>query len=161
MKQTLRFLTGLTTLLAMSSSAQANAIKLWPQITPGIFNHANVLAMRCEVTEDGLTVTDMVWDTYKVQGCGKRWTLNMGSPMKVPLKNYKFGPEFSGLPVNLTSPPTGWATISTRAIGFLRAGNSREASMLCGRGQPRHDNRIATVSARCMISVSRMLRPAP
>ena len=84
------------------ASAQAPAIKLWPQITPGIFNHANVLAMKCEVAADGLTVTDAAWDTYEVAGCGKRWTLNMGTPMNVPLKNYRFGPEFSGLPVNLT-----------------------------------------------------------
>ena len=83
-------------------SAQSDAVKLWPQITPGIYNHANVLAMKCEVAEDGLTVTDAAWDTYQVAGCGKRWTLNMGAPMDVPLKNYKFGPEFSGLPVNLT-----------------------------------------------------------
>ncbi len=76
--------------------------KLWPQITPGIYNHANVLAMKCELAEDGLTVTDIAWDTYKVAGCGKRWTLNMGAPMNVPLKNYKFSPEVSGLPVNLT-----------------------------------------------------------
>ncbi len=81
----------------------ANAqIKLWPQITPGIYNHANVLAMKCELAADGLTVTDAAWDTYKVAGCGKRWTLNMGTPMNVPLKNYKFSPEFAGLPVNLT-----------------------------------------------------------
>ena len=78
------------------------AIKLWPQITLGIYNHANTLAMKCEVAEDGLTVSDAAWDSYQVSGCAKRWTVNMGTPMDVPLKNYKFSPEFSGLPVNLT-----------------------------------------------------------
>ena len=103
MKQTLWYITGLTTaLLAASASAQTHAVKLWPQITPGIYNHANVLTMRCEVADDGLTVTDAAWDTYQVAGCGKRWTLNMGRPMNGPLKNYKFSREFSGLPVNLT-----------------------------------------------------------
>ena len=95
--------TGLTLmLLAVSANAESPAVKLWPQITQGIFNHANVLAMKCEIAEDGLTVTDAAWDTYKVAGCAKRWTLNMGAPMKGPLKSYKFSPEFSGLPVNLT-----------------------------------------------------------
>ena len=85
---------GLAALLTGMILTTANAqIKLWPQITPGIYNHANVLAMKCEVAEDGLTVTDAAWDTYKVAGCGKRWTLNMGAPMDVPLKNYKFGPR--------------------------------------------------------------------
>ncbi|MGE5611116.1 MAG: hypothetical protein ACM359_17835 [Bacillota bacterium] len=82
--------------------AQTRAVKLWPQITPGIYNHANVLAMRCEVADDGLTVTDAAWDSYQVAGCAKRWTVNMGAPMDGPLKNYKFAPEFSGLPINLT-----------------------------------------------------------
>jgi hypothetical protein len=75
---------------------------LWPQITSGIYNHDNVLAMKCEIADDGLTVTDAAWDAYKVPGCAKRWTLNMGAPMTEPLKSYKFSPEFSGLPVNLT-----------------------------------------------------------
>ena len=82
--------------------ARARAVKLWPQVTSGIYNHDNVLTMKCEVAGDGLTVTDTAWDTYRVDGCAKRWTLNMGVPMDVPLKNYKFSPEFSGLPVNLT-----------------------------------------------------------
>ena len=90
------------TLLAAPLHAQSRAVKLWPQITPGIHNHANVLAMRCEVAADGLTVTDAAWDSYQVAGCGKRWTLNMSAPMDGPLKGYKFSPEFSGLPVNLT-----------------------------------------------------------
>jgi hypothetical protein len=88
--------------IALAAHAQASAVKLWPQITPGIYNHANVLVMKCEVAEDGLTVTDAAWDTYRVEGCGKRWTLNMGSPVNGPLQNYKFSAEFSGLPVNLT-----------------------------------------------------------
>ncbi len=89
-------------MLAVAANAQTAALKLWPQTTPGIYNHANVLAMRCCVAADGLTVTDDAWDTYQVPGCSKRWTLNMGSPMSGPLKNYKFSSEFSGLPVNLT-----------------------------------------------------------
>jgi len=93
-------LTSLT--LALSASAQPAAVKLWPQITTGIYNHANVLVMECEVAEDGLTVTDAAWDTYKVEGCNKRWTLNMGSPRKEPLKHFKFSSEFSGLQLNLT-----------------------------------------------------------
>jgi hypothetical protein len=78
------------------------ATRLWPQLTPGIYNHANVLVMRCEMAEDGLTVTDTAWDSYQVSGCGKRWTINMGLPMDVPLKNYHFPPQFAGLPINLT-----------------------------------------------------------
>ncbi|HEY9171225.1 MAG TPA: hypothetical protein VI136_02970 [Verrucomicrobiae bacterium] len=89
-------------LAVMAASTQPNAVKLWPQITPGIHNHAGVLAMRCEVAPDGLTVTDTAWDSYTVAGCGKRWTVNMGAPMPGPLKNHTFGPEYSGLPVNLT-----------------------------------------------------------
>lgn len=88
--------------MALLASGQPSAVKLWPQITPGIFNHANVLAMKCELGDDGLTVTDAAGDTYKVAGCGKRWTLNMGSPMDGPLKSVKFAPELSGLPVNIT-----------------------------------------------------------
>jgi hypothetical protein len=87
---------------AQPSNTQSAAVKLWPQITPGIYNHANALAMKCDVAADGLTVTDAAWDTYKVEGCGKRWTVNMGAPMSVPLKNYRFDPAFSGLPVNIT-----------------------------------------------------------
>ncbi len=87
---------------AMLASAQAGAGKLWPQLTPGIFNHANVLAMKCEVAEDGLTVTDAAWDSYQVPGCAKRWACNMQAPMDVPLKDYRFNPAFAGLPVNLT-----------------------------------------------------------
>jgi len=88
--------------IGCSANAQPSAMKLWPQITPGIYNHANVLVMKCEVAEDGLTVTDAAWDSYKIESCGKRWTVNMGAPMTGPLKGYKFSPEFAGLPVNLT-----------------------------------------------------------
>lgn len=88
--------------LVVPAEGQPSAVKLWPQITSGIRNHANVLTMNCEVAADGLTVTDTAWDTYKVEGCGKRWTVNMGSPMNGPLKNYSFGAEFAGLPVNIT-----------------------------------------------------------
>ena len=82
--------------------SQANGVKLWPQITHGIYNHANALVMKCMIADDGLTITDTAWDTYKVDGCAKRWTLNMGMPMNVPLKNYKFDQAFSGLPVTVT-----------------------------------------------------------
>lgn len=85
-----------------TARAQHPAVKLWPQLTPGIYNHANVLAMRCEVAEDGLTVTDAAWDTYQVPGCAKRWTVNMGLPMAGPLKGHRFDPRFAGLPVNVT-----------------------------------------------------------
>lgn len=88
--------------IALAAPAQPRAVKLWSQITPGIYNHANRLAMKCEVAADGLTVTDAAWDSYQVEGCAKRWTLNMGSPRNGSLKNYKFSSEFSGLPVNLT-----------------------------------------------------------
>jgi hypothetical protein len=103
MKQTYWLIAGLTvTLLSLPAEAQTRAVKLWPQLTQSIYNHANVLAMRCEVADDGLTVTDAAWDSYKVEGCAKRWTLDMGTPMDMPLKNYKFSARFSGLPVNLT-----------------------------------------------------------
>jgi len=58
--------------LAPLVRAQSPAVKLWPQITDGIYTPANILAMRCEVAADGLTVTDTAWDTYQVAGCGKR-----------------------------------------------------------------------------------------
>ncbi len=103
MKQSQWFITALTAIwLALSAEAQNRAVKLWPQLTQGIYTHANVLAMGCEVADDGLTVTDAAWDTYKVAGCAKRWTLNMGAPMDKPLKNYKFATRFSGLPIVLT-----------------------------------------------------------
>lgn len=89
-------------LLATLANAQSKGVKLWPQITSGIYNQDNVLAMKCELAEDGLTVTDAAWGTYQVAGCGKRWTLNMGAPTDVPLRGYTFSPRFSGLPVNLT-----------------------------------------------------------
>ncbi len=90
------------TLASRAEAQRPGPLKLWPQITQGIYNHSNVLVMNCEVAPDGLTVTDMAWDAYKVEGCGKRWTVNMGLPMEGPLKDYRFGPEFSGLPVNIT-----------------------------------------------------------
>ena len=115
--------------MALLANAQPSAVKLWPQITPGIFNHANVLAMKCELAEDGLTVTDTAWDTYEVQGCGKRWTLNMGSPMKLPLKNYQFGPEYCGLPVNITiefySPAKPWEVKENYQEILLLGGKQR------------------------------------
>jgi hypothetical protein len=89
-------------MLTTMAGAQPNAVKLWPQLTAGVYNHANALAMNCKIADDGLTVTDIAWDAYKVAGCSKRWTLNMGLPMNVPLKNYKFDQAFSGLPVTIT-----------------------------------------------------------
>jgi hypothetical protein len=74
----------------LTVNAQPAAVKLWPQITGGIHNHADTLVMNCEVAADGLTVTDTAWDTYAVAGCGKRWTLNMGLPRKEPLQLYAF-----------------------------------------------------------------------
>ncbi len=103
MKQTHWLVAGLTmAVLALPAKAQPRAVKLWPRLTQGIYNHANVLAMRCEVADDGLTVTDAAWDSYQVAGCAKRWTLDMGAPMDAPLKQYKFSARFAGLPVNLT-----------------------------------------------------------
>ncbi len=94
---------GLATVAGIGTArAQHPAVKLWPQLTPGIYNHANVLALRCEVAEDGLTVTDAAWDAYQVSGCAKRWTVNMGLPMPGPLKRHRFDPRFAGLPVNVT-----------------------------------------------------------
>ncbi len=97
----LRWLFGLLA-AGWMANAQTDPVKLWPKLTAGIYNHANALAMKCFVADDGLTVTDTAWDTYQVPGCSKRWTLNMGAPMDGPLKNFTFPPEFSGLPVNLT-----------------------------------------------------------
>lgn len=85
-----------------TTATQNRACILFPQITDGIYNHAGVLAMDCKIGADGLTVTDEAWDSYQVDGCGKRWTWNMGIPMDVPLKNYKFASKFAGLPINIT-----------------------------------------------------------
>jgi len=89
-------------LLLFSGSLFASGVKLWPQITDGIYNQNNVLVMNCKIADDGLTVTDLAWDTYKVDGWSKRWTLNMGLPMTEPLKDYKFNKKWAGLPVNIT-----------------------------------------------------------
>ena len=50
------------TALPAQADAEASAVKLWPQLTPGITHHANRLAMKCEVAADGVTVTDAAWD---------------------------------------------------------------------------------------------------
>jgi hypothetical protein len=89
-------------LLAAAPAAAQPAVKLWPRLTDGIYNHAGKLAMRCVAAPDGLTITDTAWDSYQVEGSGKRWTFNMGAPMTVPLKDYTFPPEFAGLPINIT-----------------------------------------------------------
>jgi hypothetical protein len=111
------------------ASAQSNAAKLWPQITTGIRNHAGALAMNCRVASDGLTVTDGAWDTYQVAGCAKRWILNMGAPLDVPLKNFKFRAEFSGLPVNLTvefyNPAKPWEVKESYQEIILLGGKQR------------------------------------
>lgn len=91
-----------TALLQAVLCGAGPAVKLWPQLTDGITNHAGRLAMRCVVAEDGLTVTDTAWDEYRVPGCEKRWTFDMGAPMPGPLKDFRFPPQFAGLPVNLT-----------------------------------------------------------
>jgi hypothetical protein len=105
------FVIGSSILVVLVASADAQtrnapkpgpAVKLWPQLTPGIVNHEGQLAMRCEVAADGLTVTDTAWDSYQLPGCAKRWTFNMGTPMDGPLKDHRFPPEFAGLPINLT-----------------------------------------------------------
>ncbi|HEY3267931.1 MAG TPA: hypothetical protein VGM37_13455 [Armatimonadota bacterium] len=107
----------------------APAVVLWPQITNGIYNHDNALAMKCEVAADGLTVTDAAWDTYQVEGCAKRWTVNMGTPMDGPLRNYAFHPEFSGLPVNLTvefyNPAKPWEVKQSYQEIILLGGKQR------------------------------------
>lgn len=112
-----------------AAGAQSPAVKLWPQITPGIRNHADVLAMNCVVASDGLTVTDTAWDSYEVAGCAKRWTLNMGAPMEGPLKEFKFRPEFAGLPVNLTvefyNPAKPWEVKESYQEIFLLGGKQR------------------------------------
>ena len=67
--------------------AESGGVKLWPQLASGIYNHANELVMKCEIAPDGLTVTDAVWDSYKVEGCEKRWLINMGKQMEGQLKH--------------------------------------------------------------------------
>ncbi len=123
---------GLLALLAASMALAApppKAVKLWPQITDGITNHAGALAMRCVVAEDGLTVTDTTWDSYQVEGCAKRWTLNMGAPVEGPLKGYRFPAEFSGLPVNLTvelyNPAVPWEVKENYQEILLLGGKQR------------------------------------
>ena len=98
----LNFLFVVLVVLASSIGAYSNALKLFPQITDGIYNQNGILTMKCVIGKDGLTVTDEAWDTYSVPGYKKRWTLNMGQPMTVPLKNYRFNDKFSGLPVDIT-----------------------------------------------------------
>ncbi|MBQ0105894.1 MAG: hypothetical protein KBT47_07675 [Armatimonadetes bacterium] len=75
---------------------------LWPQITDAIYKSPNEKVMDIEIGEDGLTVTDKCWDTYQRDDCYKRWNIDLGDPMDVPLKNYKFDKSYAGLPVNIT-----------------------------------------------------------
>jgi hypothetical protein len=110
-------------------SARSDVVKLWPQITSGIRNHAGALAMNCEVAPDGLTVTDRAWKGYQVPGCAKRWILNMGTPREEPLENFKFRAEFSGLPVNLTvefyNPAKPWEVKESYQEIILLGGKQR------------------------------------
>lgn len=117
---------------AAASPVQAESAcgtKLWPQLASGIFNHANTLVMKCEIAPDGLTVTDALWDIYKVEGCEKRWTLNMGLPMEEPLKYYKFDPKFAGLPVCITvefyNPAKPWEVKETYQEILLLGGKQQ------------------------------------
>ncbi|MBQ7256826.1 MAG: hypothetical protein IJS60_03950 [Abditibacteriota bacterium] len=97
-----RLLAVLTILIVAMATPYADGIKLWPQITEGITNEKGRQVMNCVIGEDGLTVTDMCWDSYQVPGCFKRWNIDMGEFMSVPLKDYKFDPSFAGLPVTIT-----------------------------------------------------------
>lgn len=114
--------------LAATTPLPANppAVQLWPQLAPGITNHAGVLAMRCTVAADGLTVTDTAWDSYRVEGCAKRWTWNMGTPMPGPLKEFTFPAAFAGLPVNLTvelyNPAIPWEVKENYQVILLLGG---------------------------------------
>ncbi len=129
MNRTRWLIISIAAVFAAQANAQTRPIKLWPQLTPGIHNHAGVLAMECDVENDGLTVTDAAWDTYKVPGCGKRWTVNMGAPMGGPLKRHRFPPEFSGLPVNLTvefyNPAKPWEVRQSYQEIILLGGKQR------------------------------------
>jgi hypothetical protein len=138
--------------VASRAEAQSSAVRLWPQITPGIYNHANVLAMKCEVAADGLTVTDSAWDSYQVADCGKRWTLNMGSPMEAPLKNYKFGPEYSGLPVTLTveffNPAKPWEVKENYQEILLLGGEQRIGLQIAAVQSPKVTVKLVPLPSR-------------
>ncbi|MHB1000613.1 MAG: hypothetical protein ACYC27_15340 [Armatimonadota bacterium] len=83
-----------------SPAAKSSAVKLFPQITDGIRNEKNQLVMNCKVADDGLTVTDTAWDSYRPpSGTGKRWSFNQTPYTETPLVNYKFDKSLSGLQV--------------------------------------------------------------
>ncbi len=85
-------------------AAQKNRVarKLFPQITDGIYNADNKLVMNCKIAADGLTVTDTAWLTYPApDGKGKRWSFNQTPYTDVPLINYKFPIQFSGLQLTI------------------------------------------------------------
>ncbi|MBQ0104604.1 MAG: hypothetical protein KBT47_01030, partial [Armatimonadetes bacterium] len=84
------------------SCLSADGIILWPQVTEAIYNADGQKTMDIEIEKDGLTVTDKCWDTYQVEGCSKRWNIDMGEYQNGPLKNYKFNKAWSGLPVTIT-----------------------------------------------------------
>ena len=93
----------LTIVLSLLSVISFSAgIKLWPQITEGVVNENDRQVMNCVIADDGLTVTDLCWDSYQVPGCKKRWNVDMGEFMTVPLKDYKFDPSYAGLPITIT-----------------------------------------------------------
>lgn len=94
-------------LLAVAGFAQCGEIsgrgvKIWPQITDGIRNHAGTQTMNCVIAADGLTVTDKAWESYRPSGLAKRWNFNMGPFIEAPLTNYRFPDEFAGLPLTIT-----------------------------------------------------------
>ncbi|MFA6930011.1 MAG: hypothetical protein WCT05_06770 [Lentisphaeria bacterium] len=104
-----RFLAGLLLLLLAVSAAVLSAgendncgVKIWPQLTDGIYNHAGILTMNCVIAADGLTVSDLAWENYQIPGFAKRWNVNMGPHREGPLTNYPFPASLSGLPLCIT-----------------------------------------------------------
>ena len=70
--------------------------KLFPQITDGIYNATGDLVMNCQIAPDGLTVTDLAWNTYlPSEGKGKRWKFNQAPNNGGPLINYQFNKKLS------------------------------------------------------------------
>lgn len=60
------------------------------------------MAMNCRVDDDGLTVTDLAWNTYPPpSGCGKRWNFNQTPFTTAPLINHRFDDSLAGLQVSI------------------------------------------------------------
>ena len=76
--------------------------KLFPQITEGICNAQGQLVMDCQISSDGLTVTDRAWFAFAPKGKGKRWNFNQTPFTEKPLVNLRFDEKFAGLQVNVT-----------------------------------------------------------